>query len=361
MAKSNFSDILNKDIQLGRGKWSDKTKEKFFGEFQMLFQAGIDVNSALEMLAVGDRKEAERKVINQIRDRIIIGESVYEAMKSTNQFSSYELFSIKIGEESGKLEKILNELQKFFEKKIAQKRQFINALMYPMFVILVAVAVIIVMLTFVVPLFEDMFKRFDQELPWITRKVLNASEFAQNYWMYIILGLIGSGIGFSILMKRPWFKEKIDYLLLFIPVLGKLVLKNHLFRMSQSLSLLISSNTSIDQSLLLVKDVVDFYPVKNVLDHAHKNLMKGESLYSSFADERWVPAQMKMMVKVGEEVNGLDDIFSKLSLQYETELEHQGKIMGNILEPILIIVLGFIVVTILIAMYTPLFNITSGV
>ena len=70
---------------------------------------------------------------------------------------------------------------------------------------------------------------------------------------------------------------------------------------------------------------------------------------------------MKMMVKVGEEVNGLDDIFSKLSIQYETELEHQGKIMGNILEPILIIVLGFVVVTILIAMYTPLFNITSGV
>ena len=77
MAKSNFSDILSKDIQLGSGKWSDKTKEKFFGEFQMLFQAGIDVNSALEMLAVGDRKETERKVINQIRDRIILGCLLY--------------------------------------------------------------------------------------------------------------------------------------------------------------------------------------------------------------------------------------------------------------------------------------------
>lgn len=361
MAKSNFNDILNTDIQLGNGKWRDKTKEKFFGEFHMLFQAGIDVNSALEMLAIGDRKSSERKVINQIRDRIILGESVYEAMKSTQQFSSYELFSIKIGEEAGRLENILKELQKFFEKKIAQKRQFINALMYPTFVIMVALAVIIVMLTFVVPLFEDMFKRFDQELPWITRKVLDASEFAQNFWMYIIMGLIGLVISFSFLMKRAWFKERIDYSLLFIPVLGKLLLKNHLFRMSQSLSLLISSNTSIDQSLLLVKDVVDFYPVKNVLDQAHKNLMKGESLYASFTEQRWIPAQMKIMVKVGEEVNGLDDIFSKLSLQYETELEHQGKILGNVLEPILIIVLGFVVVTILVAMYTPLFNITSGV
>lgn len=361
MSDSKWSDILNKDIQFGSGKWNDKTKEKFFGEFQMLFQAGIDVNSALDMLTAGDRKESERKVIQQIKDRIILGESVYEAMESTGQFSSYELFSIKIGEESGRLDKILTELQKFFEKKIAQRRQFINALMYPMFVILVAVAVIIVMLTFVVPLFEDMFKRFDQELPWVTKKVLGASEFAQNYWMFIILGILTLAVSVKILIKKPWFKEKVDYMILYIPVLGKLILKNHLFRMSQSMSLLISSNTSIDQSLLLVKDVIDFYPIKNVLDYSHQNLMKGQSLYDSFKEEKWIPDQMKMMVKVGEEVNALDDIFSKLSGQYETELEHQGKIMGNILEPILIIVLGFVVVTILVAMYTPLFNITSGV
>jgi type IV pilus assembly protein PilC len=358
---NSLKDILNKDIQFGSGKWNDKRKEKFYSEFHMLFHAGIDVNTVLDMMSQSDRKDKENKVIDEIKENIVKGGTVESAMAQTGQFSSYELFSIRIGEESGRLAIVLKELQRFFHKKIAQRRQLISALMYPMLVMVVAFAVVVIMLAFVVPMFEEMFKRFDGELPWLTIQVIKFSDFFKGNLKLIFIAIFSFIGGLVFLRTKVWFQQISDQVILRIPVLGSILLKNHLFRMSQSLNLLISSNTPLDQALLLVSDMIDFHPLKDALKTTHKQLLTGTSFHESISSFSFIPSQMKMLIKVGEEVNQLDNIFKKLSDQYEEELDHQGKLIGNILEPLLIVFLGFVVVTILVAMYGPLFNLNSAI
>lgn len=359
-SKENDLPWYQRDIQLGGGKWNDKKKEQFYGEFGLLFQSGVDISMVLELLEEGFKTDKDKAFIKGLRNQIIEGASLSEAMEKTDYFTPYEVFSIKIGEESGNLVPILQSLKNYFEKKIGQRRQFINAMIYPIMVMLVAGLAVFVMMYWVVPLFEGMFQRMDKELPWLTQKVINSSRFVQDNFKWLLMGLVSTIGLWWWQRKQEWYQKYSALLLLKIPVLGDMILKNHLFTMTHALALLAKARTPLDHALRLTEDMMDFYPIKQALQQVQKDLMKGDSLHQGLRKFDFFPQQLVVLVKVGEEVNKLDEIFEKLSSQYESELSYQGKLLANLIEPLLIIVLGAIVVTILIAMYTPLFNLSSA-
>ena len=354
-------DFLNKDIKLFGSGFSDKKKERFYSELCILFSAGVDIRSALELIEEEQVKEKDKVLFARIKESIIAGTSLSKAIEQTGLFSTYEFYSLQIGEESGQLTEVLQELSNFFSKKIQQKRQVTSALSYPAVVFFASFGAIFFMLKFVVPMFSDVFKRFKGELPYFTRVIVRMSDVFSHYSLYIVLGLLSIMVFVYSQRKAMWFRKYGAKIILRIPVMKEMVSKIYLARFCQSMNLLISAKTPLVSAIDLVKKMVDFYPIEVSLEIVQDDILKGQPLHLSLSKFKIYNKRMTSLIKVAEEVNQLDTMFSRLAKQYSDEVEHQTSILGSLIEPVMIIFLGFLVAAILVAMYLPLFQMGSTV
>jgi len=360
-SKKDFFSFLNKDIKLFGSSFSDKKKERFYSELNILFSAGVDIRSALELIEEEQTKVKDKQLFNKIKESVIQGNSLSKAMNEAGVLSTYEYFSLQIGEESGRLPQILSELANFYNKKIQQKRQLTSALSYPLIVFLSAFGAIFFMLKFVVPMFSDVFKRFKGKLPYFTEKIIELSDAFSNYSFYFIIGILFFFLFLYSQRNSIWYRKLSSKLILRIPIMNTLISKIYLARFCQSMNLLISAKTPIVKSIELVKKMVGFYPIEVSLEIIQDDILKGIPLSQSLSKFKIYNRRMISLIKVAEEVNQLDVMFGKLAKQYSDEVEHQTSILGSLIEPIMIIFLGLLVAIILIAMYLPLFQMSSTV
>ncbi len=359
-AKGMNLGFLSQDISFNRGL-SDKDKEIFYSDLSILISSGIDIKSALELILLEQAKTKKETIFNSIKNDLISGKSLSEAIFRTNKFSTYEYYSIKIGEETGRISEILIDLSKYYNDKLAQKRQIVNAFSYPVLVLAVAVIVVIFMMNVIVPMFKDVFSRFNSELPVITTMVINISEFftANLYIIVLLIVIIVSVVYLS--RKKLWYRKFTSGILLKIPFIGKLVAKIYLSRFCQAMSLLISSKVPLINALDLVKNMMNFYPYEPALTKISADIMAGKPLYLSMKNHSIFDVRTVSLVKVAEEVNKLDYIFNKLNMQYSDEIKHRIGLLNGVLEPVLIIFIGIMVGIILISMYLPLFQLSTSI
>ena len=349
----------NKDISFSKFKLNDKSKEMFYSDFLILLKAGLDVQSSLEILSSEQKKKGYKETISSIESELVSGKTLSESLKKTSQFTPYEYMSVKIGEETGNLPMILEQLSSFYYGKIKIRRLFIKAITYPSFILLVTFGILIFMLNYVVPMFEDVFSQFDKELPALTQNVLNISEFLQTNLKYIFLGILII-IGILYLQKeKTWFRKSTSSIVLKIPFFGKLVKQIYLARFYQYMYLLTYSKHNLIESIQLIKDVISFYPIEVALEQVKEDLKKGEPLYLSLKKHTIFDSRLVTLVKVAESSNQLDKMFEKLSKQEQESLEIKTETMGSVIEPLMIIFIGILVGIILISMYLPLFNLTE--
>lgn len=352
--------LLNTEIRLGSKQMNDKVKERFYSEFDVLLTAGVDVKTALELIEHEQGKEKEKKVFKKIREEIIQGKSLSEAIRDSGRFSPYEYYSLQIGEESGKLNDVLRELSYFFSRKIKQKRQVTSALSYPVIVLFTAIGAIFFMLHFIVPMFSDVFKRFDTDLPALTQTVISLSQFIGAYAYLFFLVLFGLILLVLLQRNTLWFKRVSSWILLRIPLFGTMIRKVYLARFCHSMNLLTASKTPMIRAIQLVKKMVGFYPITVSLSKIEEDILKGKALYQSMESHKIYNRRMVSLIKVAEEVNQLDTMFGNLAKQYTDEIEHQTGLIGSVIEPIMIIFLGVMVAIILVAMYLPLFQLSTS-
>lgn len=354
-------DFLNKDIKLFGSGLNDKKKERFYSELCILFSANVDIRSALELIEEEQTKEKDKALFSKIKESVISGTSFSKALEQTGLFTTYEYYSLQIGEESGRLSEVLAELSNFFSKKIQQKRQLTSALSYPAVVFFASFGAIFFMMKFVVPMFSDVFKRFKGELPYFTKLIIRISDVFGHYSLYMILGFILLILFFTNQRKAIWFRKLGANLVLRTPVMKDLISKIYLARFCQSMNLLISAKTPLVTAIDLVKKMVGFYPIEVSLETIQEDILKGLPLHVSLSKFKIYNKRMTSLIKVAEEVNQLDTMFAKLSKQYSDEVEHQTSILGSLIEPVMIIFLGLLVALILVAMYLPLFQMSSTV
>jgi type IV pilus assembly protein PilC len=359
--KSSALDFLNKDIKLFGAAFNDKKKERFYSELFILFSAGVDIRSALELIEEEQIKEKDKLLFASIKESIIAGKSLSQALKQTGLFTMYEYYSLQIGEESGRLTEVLSELSTFFTKKIQQKRQLTSALSYPTVVFFASFGAIFFMMKFVVPMFSDVFKRFKGELPAFTKLIIRISDAFGNYSIYFILFFIGASAFLYSQRNTIWFRKYGAALILRTPIMKDMIAKIYLARFCQSMNLLISAKTPLVTAIDLVKKMVGFYPIEVSLEIVQDDLLKGKPLHLSLSKFSIYNRRMISLIKVAEEVNQLDTMFERLSKQYGDEVEHQTSILGSLIEPIMIIFLGVLVAVILVAMYLPLFQMSTKV
>jgi len=352
--------IWNRDISIGGGKISDKEKFTLYHQLFNLIDAGIDIRNAFEVLENQIKAKKTREKIAKIRRDVVNGKTLSDSMADSKYFSKYEYYSIRIGEETGKLGEVLSQLFVFFEEKMSQKKQVISALSYPILIFVSSLGAVSFMMLFIIPLFEDIFQRFGNNLPWITQQILALSEFFKENYGYFLIGFLMIFILNKVFSKNVEYKRIKEKLILNMPVFGPLYRTIFLARFCTSMSLLIKSEVPIINSLDMVKNMINFQHLEHPIVEIREDIIAGSSLHDSMSRYKIFDFEMLGLVKVGEEVNRLGDFFEKLSGNYTENVKHKTALLGTVLEPALIIFLGLIVAVILIAMYLPMFELSSN-
>ena len=358
---NSILNILTKDIQLGKKKLNDRKKEIFYSELGILLISGIDIKSSLEIMVEEQAKHKDKELFLKISNDVISGKSLSESLETSGQFTPYEIYSIKIGEESGRINEVLSELSSFYRKKIKQQRQLVSALSYPVMVFLTALLSVIFMLSFIVPMFTDVFKRFGGKLPALTQWIIECSHFVKSNIIYLVIFIIALIIFYLSVRSKEAFRRYASNITLKVPVLGKVINKIYLARFCHAMGLLIGARTPLLSSIQLVQKMINFYPYETALKTIDNDVLHGKSLFESMSAFTIFEKRVVSLIKVAEETNQLDTIFNKLNNQYSEEVDHQIGMLSNFLEPILIVFVGIMVALILIAMYLPLFQISSSI
>lgn len=351
--------FLKTEITIFGSTFNTKKKFQFYNELGILLKAGIAIRESLMLIKESQKKEVDRNIIDSILKDVVSGFPLSESMLNTKHFSEYEYHSIKIGEETGTLSKVSTRLAVFFERKIEQKRIIVSSLTYPAILIFTAIIVVIFMLSYVVPMFEDIFRQNKLELPFLTRIIIAISDSITKYG-YILIIIIGCFlISIRVLKKNHAYKNFAHHSILKIPIVGKFVTKIYLAQFTQAISLLTNSKVSILTSIQMVKKMIVFLPLQQSLEQIEKNILQGKSLSESMNGKKLFDSRIVTLIKVAEETNQTDYIFNQLSEQYSNEVIAQSKTVSTFLEPFIILVIGTIIGVLLIAMYLPMFKLSS--
>jgi len=352
--------LLNVEITFGNGQLPDKKKEAFYNELSTLINSGIDIRTALELTANSFTSAKDLALFNEILEEVIGGKSLSESLKGNERFSNYEFYSVRIGEETGRLGEILTELAKYYKSKISQRRKIIGAITYPILELSTSFAAIFFMIKFVVPMFADVFKRFGGKLPYLTSLIVRFSDWFDRYIYLIVFLMAALVISYLFVRKTAWFKQNIALFVLKVPVVGAIVKKIYLARFANTMRLLMGTSTPLLQALGMVKEMISFYPIERSLEVAESEILLGKSLSSALGKDTFYPQKFVQLIKIAEEVNRLAYFFEQISVQYTEEVEYQTNTISSLLEPLIIIFLGLAVGIILIAMYLPMFQMSNS-
>ncbi len=336
-------------------------KSRFFSELAVLICSGVDIKKALEIIICGITRKNEKQILKNILSTIVNGNPLSTALEKSDFFSVYDYYSIRIGEEGGSLSSVLKELTAYYSRKIIQQMQIRSALSYPILVLFTTVISLLFMLNYVVPMFEDVFMRFNGTLPALTKSIIILSDSLPKYFLFFSLLVIILIIIHIINKKKIWYRKAMSGILLKIPVAGNIISLTFKTRFCQMMKLLISSKVQLMESINLIRQMIGFYPLEYALGDIRTKLSIGIPLSEGMDAHDFFDKKIISMIMIAEEVNKLDIVFNQLYDQYSEELDVKIKTMNNLLEPILIIFVGGLVAIILISMYLPIFQMGTGI
>lgn len=340
-------------------RFTDKQKEDFYREFSTLIKAGVDFNQALNILTEQQKSKFLKSIYKTINEEVVKGKPLHETIQNYKYFTPYEYYSIKIGEDTRRLPDIFDQLQKYFSRKIKMRRQIVSVLAYPLFVLGITFAVLYFMLNYVVPMFASVFQQFGKELPEITKFVITISNNFNTILLIFIVIISTVLIGHKLLYKNERYKTIISNILLKLPFFGNLIRKIYLARFCQSFGLLLSAKTPLITSLELTEKMISFYPLKKAIKQTKIDVLKGETLANSLKKHTFFTPKIISLTTIGEQINELDSMYDNLANQYNEDIDHSTKMIGTILEPLMIVLIGGIVGFIMVAMYSPIFNLSK--
>jgi type IV pilus assembly protein PilC len=338
----------------------------FSRQFATLIDSGMPMLRSLHTLEDQTEDERLRDAITGIRQDVEAGSSLADAMERRPQiFDESFRAMVRSGEGSGRLDEALERVAFQLEKLDALRRQIRSALMYPGFVFVFAVVVMLVVVAFIVPVFAGVFKEIvaDQpgqssQLPLITRITVGFSDFITGYWFIWLPGLVGGVIAFFQWKKSEWGRPQWDALKLRIPFhIGDVIQKASLARWSRTFSGTVASGVPILQSIKITGQTSGNKLIEYSMDHVYESVRAGGSIAHPIEKSHLFPPMVGHMVSVGEETGQLEQMLTKVADFYETEVDAKVKALTSLLEPLMIVFVGGMVGLIVFAMYLPIFSI----
>lgn len=358
---NNIEHLLKKEISFFGDSFNTKKKQSFYQELAVLLKAGITFKEGLSLIVDSLKKKADKELIQSILNQVVNGKPFSEALSASSSFTEYEYYSIQIGEETGTTAQVCFELGHFFERKNEQKRIIIAALTYPSIVLSTAVLVVAFMLSYVVPMFQDIFRQNKMELPFLTQVIVKLSVVTKTYGLYFFLAIILFIFSTQFFKDNPKYKKALHYFLIKIPIIGSFMTKVYLAQFTQAVTLLTTAKVPLLNSIQMVKKMIRFVPLQEALEKVEESIVKGNSLSASLKNNPLFDNRIISLVKVAEETNQTEYVFKQLSEQYNQEVIQQSKIMTTVLEPFIILFVGVLVAVLLVAMYLPMFQLSSAI
>ena len=332
----------------------------FTRQFATMINAGLPIMQCLEILREQVTKDHFRKVIGQVSDSVKGGKTLAEALaQHPKVFSTLYIHMVEAGELGGMLDNILERLAVYLEKANALKRKIRGAMVYPILISLVAIGGTIFMLTTIVPTFAKLFQEFGGTLPLPTRVVLVVSAILQHNFLYMVGLLIALSQGVRYARRTETGRYKIDKMLLRLPIFGNLLTKSAISRFSRTLGTLLSSGVAILDSLDITSKTAGNSVVKEAVNKARSRIAEGQTISDPLKASGVFPPMVTQMVAIGERTGQLDNMLKKIADFYDEQIDAAVAALTSVLEPIIVIFMGFVVGGILIAMYLPMFDLIS--
>ena len=347
-------------FSFGKKKVTSEDLVIFSKQFATMVKAGLPILQVLEMLRDQLENPTMKEIIEDIRRSLEGGVTLSKCFeKYPKLFDNVYINLIKAGEASGKLDMFLLKIVESLEKREKIKKKIKGALMYPSIMFTVAIVVSAFMLVKVVPVFAKMYDGMGIALPTPTAVIMGMSDFLRGSGgMVLLLSIIGFIVAFRYLTTK---NEKIKYLwhkqVLKLPVFGDMILKSLLSRISLILGNLSAAGVNLLEALEIAKSVSNNVVVTEALENVKKGVFSGDTLTKLFLKEPLFPPTFSQLIAVGEQTGNLDEMFNSVAIYFEEEFDSAVDNMSSLIEPIMIVFMGIMIGGLMIAMYSPIFNV----
>jgi type IV pilus assembly protein PilC len=335
----------------------------FSRQMATMMKSGVPIVSALEIIGSGHKNPRMKKMVDAIRTDIEGGSSMYEAVsKHPVQFDELYRNLVRAGEGAGVLETVLDTVATYKENIEALKGKIKKALFYPIMVVVVAMLVSGIMLVFVVPQFEDVFKSFGADLPAFTMLVVNLSRFMVSWWWLMLIVAIGTAVGAVMAYKRsPKMQHAMDRFVLKVPVIGQIMHNSAIARFARTTAVTFKAGVPLVEALSIVAGATGNTVYEEAVLRMRDDVSVGYPVNVSMKQTNLFPHMVIQMTGIGEEAGALDAMLFKVAEYYEQEVNNSVDALSSLLEPMIMVFIGTIVGGMVIAMYLPIFKLGAVV
>ncbi|MBI3549554.1 MAG: type II secretion system F family protein [Elusimicrobia bacterium] len=353
----SFLTQIKEKLGIGQGSVSSKDLVLFSRQLSTLVSAGVPIVQGLTILENQAESPAFKKVLEGVRTDIESGLSISDALKKhPDAFPEIYTSMIRAGEIGGILDTILERLSAYLESSEALKAKVKSAMMYPGIVLSICATVTVFLLTFVIPTFKAIFESFNAELPLPTQVLINISDFLRHYWYMIPAIPVGGFYGFKKFYATPAGKRLVDGKILNAPIFGIILKKVAVAKFTRTLGTLIKSGVPIMQALETVASTAGNVVIEDAILKTRESIREGGRLADPLKASNLFPAMVTQMIKVGEETGSLDTMLTKIADFYDQEVDTAVKGLTSMIEPIVIVIMGLVIGSIVIAMFMPMFS-----
>jgi type IV pilus assembly protein PilC len=343
------------------GGVSAKSLCTFTRQFSTLQDAGLPVLRSLRILEGQMKSGVLKNALIDVVDDVESGATLSEAFaKHPKCFDRLYVNMVKAGEAGGALEVILKRLADFKEKAQSLKRKITGAMVYPVVVILVAVSILIFIMLYIIPKFEKIFKDFNMELPDMTKALMATSRWFAQYWYLLPLFPLTFFLLIKLIRLSKSGNYAVDRVYLWIPIIGPLIEKTVIARTTRTLGTLVASGVPILEALSIVRETANNAVFERMYQRVYESIREGDTIAQPLKESRLVDDMVVNMVDVGEETGDLDTMLYKIADVYDEEVNVMVESLISLLEPLMIVVLGFIIGSIVIALFLPLIKLLEG-
>ena len=335
----------------------------FSRQLATMMTAGLPLVQALELVGRSHDNPSVGELILNVKTSIEGGSSLAESLgKHPKYFDDLFVNLVDAGERSGTLETLLDKIATYKEKTEAIKKKVKKALTYPAAVLVVAVVVTAILLIFVVPQFEELFKGFGADLPAFTKMVIGLSKAVQADWLYFLGVIVAAVIGFQQAHYRsPAFRRFLDRLMLRLPLVGQILYKSAVARFARTLSTMFAAGVPLVEAMDSVAKAAGNIVFTDGIMQMRDQVSTGQALNLTMIQSNLFPPMATQMVKIGEESGSLDSMCAKVADYYEAEVDAMVDTLSSLMEPFIMSVLGVLVGGLVVAMYLPIFKLGEAV
>ena len=344
-------------------KISSKDIAFFSRQMATMMKSGVPIVGALDIIASGHKNPRMKKMVDSVRTDIEGGSSLYEAVsKHPVQFDDLYRNLVRAGEGAGVLETVLDTVATYKENIESLKGKIKKALFYPVMVMAVALVVSGILLVWVVPQFEDVFKGFGAELPAFTQMIVNLSRFMVSWWWLMLLVLAGAVAGFIAAYKRsPNMRHTMDRLILKVPVIGQIMHNSSIARFARTTAVTFKAGVPLVEALGIVAGATGNKVYEESVLRMRDDVSVGYPVNMAMKQTALFPHMVIQMTGIGEEAGALDAMLFKVAEYYEQEVSNAVDALSSLLEPMIMVFIGTIVGGIVVGMYLPIFKLGAVV